>query len=151
MNHQLPYSYETEIEWTNARKGKLNAPDLPSIEIAAPPEFKGHAGFWTPEHLYVAAVNACFMTTFLAIAELSKLEFTRFSCRSKGKLDKHEAHSYQITEIVLHPQLVIAHDREAERARRILEKAEANCLISNSIRTVVTLEPEITVVQRAAG
>jgi organic hydroperoxide reductase OsmC/OhrA len=38
---------------------------------------------------------------------------------------------------------VIRFESDAERAQRILEKAERNCLISNSINTDVTLEPEI--------
>jgi peroxiredoxin-like protein len=144
MDNQPPYFYETVVEWTSARKGNLRAPGLPEVEIAAPPEFKGQEGFWTPEHLYVAAVNACFMTTFLAIAELSKLEFVRFTCQAKGKLEKRAEQRYQITEILLRPQLVISHSRDQERAGQILEKAEANCLISNSIQTVVKLEAEIT-------
>ncbi|NOT59198.1 MAG: OsmC family protein [Acidobacteria bacterium] len=144
MNEQLPYFYDTAVEWTNARQGTLSAPELPSFTVAAPPEFKGQAGLWTPEHLYVASVNTCFMTTFLAIAELSKLEFVSFRCAAQGKLEKAEAHSFKITEIVLQPKLVIRHAHDLERAGRILEKAEANCLISNSINTVVKLEPEIS-------
>ena len=69
------YFYTTEVEWTGERHGDLRAPVLPDMEVDAPPEFKGHDGVWTPEHLFVAAVNSCFMTTFLAIAENSKLEF----------------------------------------------------------------------------
>jgi peroxiredoxin-like protein len=145
MNEQLPYFYETEVEWTEARKGELRSPALPTLEIAAPPEFKGHENIWTPEHLYVAAVNVCFMTTFLAIAELSKLDVATFTCSASGKLEKDEGRGLKITEIVLHPKLVIHQPQDLERAERLLEKAEANCLISNSINTVVKLETEIAV------
>ncbi len=143
MNHQPPYFYETEIEWTGERKGNLRAPGLPTLEVATPPEFKGHAGIWSPEHLYVASVNACFMTTFLVIAELSKLEFVSFTCSARGKLEKEGGSLYRITDILLRPKLALSHDRDRERATRILEKAEKNCLISNSINTTVRLEPEI--------
>ena len=143
MSHQLPYFYETEVGWTGERRGDLRAPSLPTLEVAAPPEFKGHEGIWSPEHLYVASVNVCFMTTFLAVAELSKLEFVSFTCHARGKLEKEEGRGYRITEIRLGPRLVLRHDRDRERAARILEKAEKNCLISNSINTAVRLEPEI--------
>ena len=33
--------------------------------------------------------------------------------------------------------------RDLERAARLMQKAEKNCLISNSIKTFVKLEPEI--------
>ena len=139
------YFYTTEVEWTRERAGELSAPDLPDLEIDAPPEFKGHEGVWTPEHLFVAAVNSCFMTTFLAIAENSKLEFVSFSANAKGKLENLEDQGFMMTEVVLSPKLLISHARDAERAGRILEKAEKNCLISNSIKTETRLEPEVTV------
>lgn len=144
MNEQLPYYYETEVEWTGARKGELRSPALPALEIAAPPEFKGHENLWTPEHLYVAAVNVCFMTTFLAIAELSKLEVAEFTCSASGKLEKAEGRGLKITEVVLHPKLVIRQPQDLERAGRLLEKAEANCLISNSINSAVKLEAQVS-------
>jgi len=83
------------------------------------------------------------MATFIAIAELSKLGVVSFTSTAVGKLEKPEGQGYRITEIVLRPKLVIRFESDAERAQRILEKAERNCLISNSITTDVTLEPEI--------
>lgn len=132
------------MAWTGGRSGDLSGPDLPALEVDAPPEFKGHDGVWTPEHLFVAAVNSCFMTTFLAIAENSKLEFVSFSADAKGKLEKLEGKGFIMTEVVLRPKLRISHARDAERAGRILEKAEKACLISNSIKTATKLEPEVT-------
>ena len=137
------YSYSTEVEWTGERRGDLSAPHLPDLEVDAPPEFKGHEGAWTPEHLFVAAVNSCFMTTFLAIAENSKLEFVSFSADAKGKLEKLEGQGFIMTEVVLRPKLLVSHARDLERAGRILEKAEKNCLISNSIKTETRLESKV--------
>ena len=137
------YSYATEVEWTGERRGDLSAPHLPDLEVDAPPEFKGHEGVWTPEHLFVASVNSCFMTTFLAIAENSKLEFISFSADAKGKLEKLEGQGFIMTEVLLRPKLLVNHARDVERAGRILEKAEKNCLISNSIKTETRLEPKV--------
>ena len=138
------YFYTTEVEWTGERGGDLSAPVLPNLKVDAPPEFKGHDGVWTPEHLFVASINSCFMTTFLAIAENSKLDFVSFTAGAKGKLEKVEGQGFIMTEVVLRPKLRINHARDAERAGRILEKAEKNCLISNSIKTETKLEPEIS-------
>jgi peroxiredoxin-like protein len=143
MTHQLPYFYGTEVEWAEGRKATLRASDLPAIQVAPPPEFQGEPGVWTPEHLYVASVNACFTVTFLAIAELSKLNFVSFTSGAKGKLEKVEGSGFEITEVVLKPKLVLRHSNDLERAARLLEKAEKNCLISKSIKTIVRLEAEI--------
>jgi peroxiredoxin-like protein len=137
------YYYTTEVEWTGERHGDLSASLLPGLKVDAPPEFKGHAGVWTPEHLFVASVNSCFMTTFLAIAENSKLEFVSFSAGAKGKLEKLADQGFVMTEITLQPKLVLSNARDAERASRILGKAEKNCLISNSIKAKTKLELQI--------
>ena len=82
------------------------------------------------------------MTTFLAIAENSKLEFTVFHCDSKGKLDQIDG-KFQMTEIILEPTVTIVNEKDRERAERVLSKAEAACLISNSITSKVTMIPHI--------
>ena len=143
MAKQFPHFYEGEVEWTEQKKGKLTSAGLPALEVATPPEFQGHEEMWSPEQYFLASVNACFMTTFLAISEMSKLEFVSFSSKARGKLDKVEGQVPQVTEITLRPRLVTRYARDLERARRILEKAEKNCFISNSIKSHVTLDPEL--------
>jgi organic hydroperoxide reductase OsmC/OhrA len=147
MANDSTHFYETEVSWLGARLGELRSPGLPTIEVASPPEFQGHAGVWTPENLYVASVNACFIMTFLAIAQFSKLEFVSISAAAGGKLEKIAGAGHQITEIVLKPRLIVRSGTDLERAKRMLEKAEKNCFISNSVRTRVTLEPEVTAEQ----
>jgi peroxiredoxin-like protein len=139
----LPYLYETKVEWTDERRGELKSPGLQPLQVASPPEFQGHKGMWTPEHYFVASVNSCFMTTFLAIAQMSKLEVVSFSSKAIGTLNRVEGAGYQMTEIVIMPRLVVRYGKDLERARRILEKAEKNCLISNSIKSTVRLEPDL--------
>jgi peroxiredoxin-like protein len=115
------------------------------IEVATPPEFpKGMPGIWSPEHLFTAAVSSCLMTTFLSIAENSKLSFTHFSCKSKGKLEQVEG-KFMMSEIILEPTVTISDEKDRERAERILQKSEAACLISNSIKSKVTMQTTIVV------
>ena len=91
--------YNVDVNWKQDRKGTVCSPELNQfsgeanncIEVATPPEFpKGIPGIWSPEHLFTAAVSSCLMTTFLSIAENSKLDFINFSCKSKGKLEHVE-------------------------------------------------------------
>ncbi|RTL59049.1 MAG: OsmC family peroxiredoxin [Sphingobacteriales bacterium] len=136
--------YEVNIKWNKDRIGTISSPVLDStIEVATPPEFpKGMAGIWSPEHLLVAAVNSCLMTTFLAIAENSKLNFEHFECLAKGKLEKIEG-KFMISEIILSPVVTILNETDNERAMRILDKSEAACLISNSVRSKIIFQPRV--------
>jgi len=138
------HSYQVSLNWTEGRKGIMSSDVLPTkIEVATPPEFaNGVPGIWTPEHLFTSSVLSCFMTTFLAIAEYSKLEFETFECNAEGILDKVEG-KYQMTEINLTAKLKINDLEKAEKAERILHKSEKACLISNSITTKVNLTCEI--------
>lgn len=143
---EATHHYNVNIQWENNRKGLMNSPVLTStIEVATPPEFPGGMpGIWSPEHLLVAAVNSCLMTTFLAIAENSKLNFLQFESNADGKLEKVDG-KYMISEIVLSPVLSILNEADRDRALRILEKSEAACLISNSIKSVIVFKPEIII------
>jgi organic hydroperoxide reductase OsmC/OhrA len=137
------FYYETEVEWKKEKEGQIGGPSLPAVAVGAPPEFKGREGTWAPEHLFVASLNTCYMLTFLAIAENSKVPLVSFSSTAKGKLEKVAGSNYQITEIVVKPRVVIASVNDLARMPRILEKAKENCFVSNSIKSVIKLEPEI--------
>jgi organic hydroperoxide reductase OsmC/OhrA len=99
---------------------------------------------WSPEHLLVAAVNSCLMTTFLAIAENSRLEFISFDSKAVGKLEIVEG-KYMISEIELMPTILIANEADKEKTERVLVKSENACLISNSIKSTIIFKPEIKV------
>ncbi|MFT6883254.1 MAG: organic hydroperoxide reductase OsmC/OhrA, partial [Marinoscillum sp.] len=103
--------YNVDINWESSRIGLMCSPELKKkngvcIEVATPPEFpQGIEGIWSPEHLFVGAMSSCLMTTFLAIAENSSLEFISFTCQATGKLEQVDG-KLMISEIVLKPTVV---------------------------------------------
>jgi peroxiredoxin-like protein len=139
-----PHYYNVNLDWDSEREGNLSSPELnDEIKVATPLPFtNGIEGVWSPEHLLTASVSSCYMTTFLAIAENSKLEFETFSCEAKGKLEQIEG-KYLMTEIELFPRLKIKNELDNEKAMKILLKTEKACLISNSIQMKVSLNPTI--------
>jgi peroxiredoxin-like protein len=138
------HQFEVNLLWGSDRKGTLSSPVLPTqIEVATPPEFdKGIAGIWSPEHLFVASVSSCLMTTFLAVAENSKLEYLIYDCNATGIVGMEEG-KYSVIEIILRPRLVIPSTQNLDRAKRILEMSEKACLISNSVKTKITMESTV--------
>lgn len=146
------HSYHVSVEWESGRRGTLTSPELPSpIEVATPPQFPGGiAGVWSPEHLYTAAAVSCFMTTFLAVAEFSKLTYAGLTCDAEGIMGKEEG-KFRMTGIRLKPVLRISDEGQRDRALRVMEKAKAACLISNSMKTEVSMEPTVEVVAEQAS
>ena len=148
------HSYHVNLTWNKDRIGMICSPELKEegsqnacFEVATPPQFpKGIPGIWSPEHLFTAAVSSCFMTTFLSIAENSRLDFVAFSCTSNGKLDKVDG-KLQMTEVILEPVLTILKNEDRDKALRVLLKTEGACLITHSIKSAVTLKPQVLVAQ----
>lgn len=136
--------YNVDVKWESDRKGEMSSPELSqNIEVATPPQFpKGMENIWSPEHLFTAAVSSCLMTTFLAIAENSNLDFVHFECSSKGKLEQIDG-KFLMTEVILEPVVTIKNESEREKAEKVLQKSEANCLISNSVKSKITMISEI--------
>ncbi|MPN20665.1 hypothetical protein SDC9_168044 [bioreactor metagenome] len=50
-----------------------------------------------------------------------------------------------MTEIILEPTVTIVNPEDQEKAERVLQKSEAACLISNSIKSKVTMIPTIKI------
>ena len=136
--------YHVNLNWEKERIGNIYSPELnDKIAVATPPEFpKGEEGIWSPEHLFTAAVQSCFMTTFLAIADFSKLEIVKLSCKAKGILEKVDG-KFFMTEIILEPTIQIAKEEDYEKTEKIILKAEKACLISNSIKSRVTVSSNV--------
>lgn len=137
------YTYHTTVKWTEQRKGIMSCAGKPDVEVATPPEFKGHEGIWSPEDLFVASVNICVMSTFLAFAERAGLSFTGYESDAQGRLEFVDG-KFRFTTIVLQPRISLKPGEDPGKAKELIAKAEANCLISNSINTHVVVEASIS-------
>ncbi len=145
---EIEHLYRINAFSTIAGAGIVTAENIePSIAFSAPPEFGGQAGHWTPEHLFVAGVAACYVTTFSAVAAASKLDFLSLNLRAGVFLGKEE-NRWSVKQIILRPRLEIAQETDRERASRLLRKAEEACLIARSLNCRLTLEPEIAVTEK---
>lgn len=142
----ITHNYLVNLNWKQGRMWGLTSPELTDeVNVATPPQFpQGMEHVWSPEHLFTAAVNSCLMTTFLSIAENSKLEFDDFSSQASGKLEMVDG-KYLMSEVTLMPLLTILRAEDEEKALRVLQKSEADCLISNSVKSTIVFKPEIVV------
>lgn len=140
--------YPVAVQWTDEKRGVAGSADgLPTFEVAAPPEFDGHAGIWSPEHLFVASVASCYMTTLLAIAGISKVAIRALEVPALGVVERGEDRLYSIPSIVLRPHITVASETDLSRAERLAEKADHVCMVSRSLKTEVTLEPTFSVAE----
>ncbi len=138
------FRFESNMRWKSGRHGVISLAGKPDLDISSPPEFGGKPGFWSPEDLFVATVNACLMQTFMAFALRTDLALLSYESAAEGVLERAEGR-YRFTEFNIRPLLVLKSEKDVERARTILDSAEAVCLISESIRATVKVFPEFRV------
>jgi len=138
------FRYQTHAVWKQNRRIKASAVGKPDLEISSPPEFKGDQAIWTPEDLFVTALNICIMETFLAFAEQKGLGLAAYDSSADALLEYKDG-KYRFAEITVHPQVALKWQADVERARQIMESAHANCFVSNSITSSVSVLPEFRV------
>lgn len=139
------YKFRSVAWWTADRTGISQTDSAPcAIHFSAPPGFGGLEGRWTPEDLLLSALASCFTTTFYAVAEYSKFDYTDLEVEAEGSVVK-TASGYVFDEIVIRPNLTIAHEEQRYRGLHLLEKAKSLCLVSRALAAEPKFEPRIEV------
>ncbi len=136
------FTYKTRVSWEGKRSGVLRSEGKPDIRIASPPEFKGEAGVWSAEDLFVASVESCHLMTFLALASKRQLPLISYESHANGVLEFIDG-DYRFTRIVLFPTIVVAKTAKEEEVYAVLRDAHAHCLVANSVSSIIELNPTI--------
>ncbi len=139
---EFPHHYNATASARPLSTVNLESEGLPNLSTDAPAEFGGPGNYWSPETLFVATVASCFILTFKAVSRASKLEWEELSCEVEGILNKEDKQT-KFTELVIKPDLTIKKSGDKERAEKILEKAEKNCLVTNSLNSKMTLKCKV--------
>ena len=136
------YEYFSESVWVAERRGMLTSEGKQEIEIACPPEFGGHPGFWTPEHLFVSSVEVCIMTTFLAYFQKEGGLLESYESKAVGRASLRDR-VFRFTDITIRPRIVVKRQEDSSLARTAIERAADQCLISRALDFKPLIEPVI--------
>ena len=136
----FPHRYAARVAGGPEGYATLSSSGVPDLRTAAPLDFDGPGDAWSPEQLLLAAVEACFLLTFRAVAQASGVEFVAISVEAEGFVDRVNGRT-RFTEIVLRPRVALPTGTDRVRVERVLEKAERACLVAASLDTPIRLEP----------
>lgn len=128
----FPHEYRVAASAQPEGEVLLSASGLEVLHSAPPVEFEGPGDRWSPETLLVGALADCFVMTFRAIARASKLPWQALSVNVAGTLEREQGNS-RFTRFELDARLRVPTGTDLALAERLLHKAEAGCLISNSL------------------
>lgn len=139
------YFYRIEGQWKEKKLAFLQEKSLPIMEVSAPEEFGGISGMWTPEHLFVASVVACFIMTFISVAAAMRVEFEEFRCEGEGRLEPVEGNKMAFVEVTLKPAVTVRSEILKEKVLKALKVTHDHCLVARSLKSDVRIEPSIIV------
>lgn len=138
-----PLTFHTLIHWIGNKKGVLQADDVAGdIYVSPPKEFGGEGKDWTPEHLFLGAINSCFMSTLLTFARKYGVGITNFESVVTGQIEKVDGH-YLFTQVDLYPKLHIIDEEQRGKAEQLLLTTSQHCLITASLSCRVVYHTEI--------
>jgi organic hydroperoxide reductase OsmC/OhrA len=141
---QDTWLYHNTLKWKGEKKADLEFLESKQrIEVATPPEFGGHENIISPEDLYVSSANVCYMTTLLGTLKNMGVELISYESKAEGILETIDKLKV-FTSIIIRPKIK-AKETE-EKIIMILNHAEKRCLVANSMKTRVVIEPEIEAV-----
>ena len=144
--HDLQHYYLVNATAGSEGDVTLTADSAMPIPSAPPPQYGGPGDRWSPESLLVAAVADCFILTFRAVARGSKLTWGSLQCDVEGTLERIDGVT-RFTAFKVDATLEIPEVADEAKALRLLEKAEANCLITNSLSGKAHLNAAVKVAQ----
>ena len=136
------YHYRTTVKWTEQRKGVISCDGKPEVQVATPPEFKGHEGIWSPEDLFVASANICLMTTFLAVAERAGLAFSAYESAAEGRLELVEG-KFQFTAITIRPSITVKSGDDTAQAKELIDKSGLKVLSAVALQEAADRVKEV--------
>ena len=136
------FTYHTNLNWSGSRQGKLSSDGKPTIDISSPPEFKGIPNVWTPEDLFVASVEICTMSTFISFGTRNEIPLKSYTSSAEGVLEFVDG-KYIFTKIYIRPTIVVEKSWSEEQVLKIVHIAHDNCLVGNSMKSEIIIEPTI--------
>ena len=133
--------YHNKLKWKGEKKADLKFQESgQEIEVATPPEFGGHENIITPQELFVSSANVCLMTTLLGTLKNMNIELVSYESEAEGILETVDKMKI-FTKIIIRPK--IKAKTTEEQIRLVIQHTEKRCLVMNSMKTQVIIEPKI--------
>jgi len=145
---EYPHHYVAAAAGGATGNVRISSPGLEDIESAGPAEFGGPGDRWSPETLLVGAVADCFILHFRAVTRAAKLDWDELECRVVGDLDRIDRVT-RFTHFDIRVILDVPQGTNEERARKLLEKSEDSCLVTNSLTAECSFALEVRVAETA--
>ena len=149
------HRYSVRVEWTGnqgsgtdhyrnyKRDHTISIEGKPDLLGSADPTFRGDPTRHNPEEMLVAALSTCHLMSYLHVCAINGIVVIAYSDNATGHMETFPDGSGRLTEVVLHPEVMVKEPGMIEKAKELHHKAHELCFIANSVNFPVRCEPEI--------
>ena len=138
------HTFDVALQWDKiSQSGVIRTGNRMPVLFAAPPEFNGTDTVWSPEHLLVASISSCYLTTFNYFAQLLRVELKDIRVRGEVEIEKVSGGGFWAKAYRIYPEIEFANTPDPHVIDNLLSKAKRYCIVSNSVKGEVIVEPQI--------
>lgn len=142
-DYMAEHHFYLKADWPGGRNsvGRIDAGNL-KAEISIPPEMDGPGVGTNPDEMLLGAAATCYVITLAAMIERADLPLKEMSHDAEAVVDVTNG-IFTYKKIIHKPTVVLkasATDKEHEKLKKLVEKAETSCMISRAIKGNVELE-----------
>lgn len=145
----VQHDFKVTTTWSGGRNnvGMVNG-DILSEQISIPSSLGGIGKGTNPDEMLVSAASSCYIISLAATLERAKFENVSIELKSIGTATLLKG-KFTMESINHYPKIQIDHkdfERLTKKLPKLLQIADQNCMISNSIRNNVkiNISPTIT-------
>ncbi len=138
------HTFDVALQWDKiSQSGVIRTGNRMPVLFAAPPEFNGTDTVWSPEHLLVASISSCYLTTFNYFAQLLRVELKDIRVRGEVEIEKVSGGGFWAKAYRIYPEIEFPNTPGPHVIDNLLSKAKRYCIVSNSVKGEVIVEPQI--------
>ena len=109
----------------------------PEMRGSADPMFRGSASLYNPEDLFVAAISACHMLSYLALCAKKGVSVLAYEDNAHGTLQLTSDGGGKFEQVTLNPLVKIASGANEALALSLHDDAHKLCYIASSCSTPI--------------
>lgn len=139
------YAFPVAVDWESQRTVHATVAGKAPLAVATPPEFHREAdpSVWSPEDLLTGAAATCLAVTIAGAAEREELPLGELSVSATGVVGRRDDGRFGFIRIEQVVRIAVAPEDDA-RARALVERAEASCLVAVSLDVEIETTLEVS-------
>ena len=139
----LPFNYDSY-----SRQYRAQIAGKPDLLCSADPAFRGDPSRHNPEDLFVTAIAACHMLTYLALCARNGVHVMSYEDSAEARMREDSRGGGRFESVQLRPTVTVTSAGDIEAATRLHEAAHERCFISASCNIPIHHSATVRVAER---